>query len=375
MARILSIVPYKFLPPTNGGHWGVFIVEKVLSVYNEVHTVSTVNNSFKTAPPFHTHFIIPDSKQRYLPFSQYKKVMDLAREIKPDYIFCHHHYMYPMARKVAKTLGVPLYIRCHNIEAERFRSTGKWWWKIMRAFERTAFRNADAVFYVTREDKEWAVTNYQLDEKKSVVMPFGIDFARTPEMPVSGKQEIAKQYNLNPDVPWLFFMGQLDYGPNQQAVAFIIRDILPLLKQKLPAFHILICGKNLSTELEQEIKAVSEHNNISYLGFVPEIEPVIAACDMMLNPVITGGGVKTKVVESLAWDKTVVSAYSGATGIETSVCGNKLKVAPDNNWPEFVSLIEQALHDKTAHIPEAYFKYYYAANIAERMQSWFSKTR
>ncbi len=130
MARILSIVPYKFLPPTNGGHWGVIIVEKILSVYNKVHTVSTVNNSLKTAFPFETHFIIPDSKKRYLPFSQYKNVLQLARQVKPDYIFSHHHYMYPMASKVAKKLGIPLYIRCHNIEAERFRSTGKWWWKI-----------------------------------------------------------------------------------------------------------------------------------------------------------------------------------------------------------------------------------------------------
>ena len=372
MARILSIVPYKFLPPTNGGHWGVFIVEKILSVYNEVHTVSTVSNSFKTVPPFETHFIIPDNKRRYLPFNQYNNVLQLAMRIRPDYIFCHHHYMYPMARKVARKMGIPLYIRCHNIEAERFRSTGKWWWKIMRAFERKAFQQADAVFYVTREDKDWAVEHYQLDEKKSVVMPFGIDFEHTPELPASGKQELAQQYNLNAEVPWLFFMGQLDYGPNQEAVQFIIRDILPLLRKALPAFHILICGKNLNTELQAEIKMIAAQQDICYLGFVPAIEPVIAACDLMLNPVIAGGGVKTKVVESLAWDKTVVSAHSGAMGIETAVCGNKLLIAPDRDWERFAALIGEALKAKQEHIPGSYFKYYYAGNIAERMQSYFT---
>ncbi len=371
MSRILSIVPYKFLPPTNGGHWGVIIVEKILSAYNEVHTLSIEANQERQDLPFRCHFVMPDSKLRYLPYSQYSKVLRLGRALQPDYLFCHHHYMYPMARKVATKLGIPLYIRCHNIEAERFRSTGKWWWKIMRAFERTAYRNADAIFYVTQEDRDWAVKHYGLDGSKSVVVPFGIDFERTPTLPGTGKPALAAQYGLNPDVPWLFFMGQLDYGPNEQAVRFIVDDILPVLQQRLPALHILICGKNLTPDLQERIKAIPG-NPVRYLGFVPEIEPVIAACDVMLNPVIAGGGVKTKVVESLAWDKTVVSAYTGAIGIETRVCGNKLLIAPDSDWQAFAGLVEQALREEQEHIPEAYFDYYYAANIAERMQPYFT---
>ncbi len=370
MATIITIVPYKFLPPVNGGHWGVIIVEKTLAVFNKVHTLSTDNNEKGKAYPFELYPVFTSGKSRYLPYSQLAKAYAVASRLQPDYIFCHHHYMYPMAKRLAARLGVPLYIRCHNIEAERFRSTGKWWWRVMRFLERRAFQKSDGVFFVTQEDRDWAIKHYHLDNDKAVVMPFGIDFKSTPALQAD-KAALARQYNLRQDVPWLFFMGQLDYGPNEQAVQFIIRNIFPLLKEKLPSFHILLCGKRLSETLQQEIRSVASDNNICYLGFVPEIEPVIAACDVMINPVVAGGGVKTKVVESLAWNKTVVSAYSGAIGIEQAVCGEKLLVAPDGDWQAFTGLIGKALAQPEAHIPKAYFDYYYAGHIAERLQPFF----
>lgn len=376
MANIISIVPYKFLPPTNGGHWGVLIVEKILAVFNKVDTITTNNNELTKKYPFKIYPVLPGNKFRYLPYTNYSKTYNVAKKSGADYIFCHHHYMFPMAKKVSKKLKVPLYIRCHNIEAERFRSTGKWWWKAMRYFEKTAFRNSDGVFFVTEEDRNWAIEHYGLPADKAIVMPFGIDFQQTPELPGNNKGDLAKQYNLYPDKPWLFFMGQLDYTPNEDAVRFIMRDILPELKKRIAdGFHILICGKNLSPELQKEIKSISSNNDITYLGFVPDIESVIASCAVMMNPVITGGGVKTKVVESLAWNKTVVSAYSGAIGIETSVCGDKLLIAPDQDWHHFVSLIELALEHPEHNIPSEYFNYYYSKNIAKRMQPYFCSVK
>jgi len=371
MATILSVAPYPFLPPVNGGHWGIINVEKLLSVFNEVHTVTTDNNVFgQERYPFRVHTVLSSSKLRYLPYSQYRKVYRLAKTLQPQYLFCHHHYMFPMVAKLARKLNVPAYIRCHNIEAERFKSTGKWWWKAMQWFERSAFLRSAGVFFVTREDRDWAVAHYGLPESKALVMPFAIDRQSRPPAPAISKKELAAMLNLDAEVPWLFFMGKLDYAPNEEAVTFIVKEILPRLRQKRDRFHILICGKGLPAALQQEIAAAGR--DIHYLGFVPEIEPLIAACDLMINPVISGGGVKTKVVESLAWNKTVVSAHSGAIGIEKAVCGNKLLIAPDKDWQAFTGLICAVLDHPEATIPDTYFDHYYLGNVAKRLQPHFS---
>lgn len=371
MATIFSIAPYKFLPPTTGGHWGIVNSDKVLSVYNEVHTITTDNNVFlPEAYPFRVHGILGRSKLRYLPCNYYRKTYRLARQLEPRYIICHHPYLFPLAAKLARKLNIPFYIRSYNIEAERFKSIGKWWWPLMQKFERSAFLRSDGVFFITAEDRAWAIEHYGLAAAKAFVMPFGTDFKTPPALPAIEKNELAASMGMDPGIPWLFFMGKLDYPPNEDAVTFIVRELFPLLQQRLKHFHILVWGKDLQEQLQREIAATN--GVIRYLGFVPEMAPLIAACDVMINPVISGGGVKSKVVESLAWNKTVVSAYSGAIGIEKEVCGNKLLTAPDRDWAAFADLIPVALAHSREQLPDAFFDYYYLGRIAQRLQPHFA---
>lgn len=372
MANIVSIVPYKFLPAINGGHWGVIIIEKLLSVYNKVTTITTINNVDDKKQPFQLSLSLPDKQSRYIPFAGIKTILEIARQQKADYIFAHHHYMFFTAKSVAYKLKIPLYIRSHNIETLRFKSLGKPWWRIMFQYEKMAYKKADRIFFVTEEDKDWAVENFKIAKDKSVVMPFGIDFDKSPELPKSIKIQVANLFDVPADVPWLFFMGQLDYMPNEEAVVIIIRKILPILRKRNIAFQTVIFGKNLSAVIQEEIKQTAKNKDVIFVGFVPELAPVLSACDIMLNPMLSGGGVKTKVVESLAWNKTIVSTKSGAVGIEKAVCGEKLQICDDNDWERFADLVINNIQIKNQpQIPDRYFDYYYSKNIAERMQPFF----
>jgi glycosyltransferase involved in cell wall biosynthesis len=371
MSTILSLAPYKFLPPANGGNWAIFLADKILAVHNDIHAVGLPDNKYDSYPIYRPYPVLDTGKHRYLPYSQYKKVLAVAQAVAPDYIFCHHHYMFPMVRKVAKKLGVPAYIRSQNIEAERFRSIGRWWWPLMRAFEKWCYRNADAVFFITENDREAAIQHYGLREEQAVVMPFAIEIPAKPTMPAGTRAKVASDLNLNPDIPWLFFMGQLDYYPNSEAVELIIKEILPLLRKDNKPFQILICGRNLpealQTAIQQEADAV-----IKYLGFVPDINEMIEACDVLLNPVLAGGGIKTKVVESLAWNKMVVSTMTGAEGIEPAVCNNKLRLVQDNDWQAFTAAVWKAVEERNLYQIEApFFDFYYVDHIAGRMQAYF----
>lgn len=367
MSIILSIAPYKFIPQINGGHWGIFNVEQVLSIHNEVHTLTVNDNGHDINAAFRLYPLLKNKKSRYLPYATTSTIIRLAKQVNPQYLFCHHHYMFPSTYKAARKLGIPCYIRSHNIETERFKSNGKVWWQIMKRFEAWSYRKADMVFFVTEGDREYAISNFSMNKEKAVVMPFGIDFASTPEIQEDIKHITAQQFHLNENVPWLFFMGKLDYQPNADAVELILEKILPELKKVLINFEILICGKNLPQSIQQKVE---KEKHVHYIGFVPDINAVISSCNTMLNPIMSGGGVKTKVVESLAWNKNIVSTETGAMGIETSVCGNKLLLAKDNEWDAFSDLIIEAVHSR-ADIPEAFYDYYYINRVAERMQKYF----
>ncbi|RQO32213.1 hypothetical protein DBR32_00955 [Taibaiella sp. KBW10] len=367
MSKILSLVPYKFLPPTSGGHWGILFVEKLLSTYNKVTTVTVAANEVKPGQwPFTLKNVLTNSRSRYIPYWLTRQLRQLSQSERPDYLFCHHHYLFPAVHYVARKQKVPLYIRSHNIESERFRTVGKWWWKLMWHFEKRAYRHADQVFFVTEDDAAWAVAHYGLPKDKAVVMPFLCDFDQV-QTTDKDKLAVAREHGLNPDVPWFLFMGVLNYYPNEAAVKVIVEALYPLFKAQLPDFEIIICGKHLNETLQEQIAAIPQ---IKYLGFVPDLNPILQHSSVMINPVTAGGGVKTKVIESLSWDLTVVSAATGAVGIEKQYCGQKLKIVPDTDWEGFA---RAAIHAASveAHIPDAFFEYYYLKNVANRLQKYF----
>ena len=86
----------------------------------------------------------------------------------------------------------------------------------------------------------------------------------------------------------------------------------------------------------------------------------------MLNPVLSGGGIKTKAVEALAYNKHVISTKSGALGLSPNVCGSNLHIIADNDWDNFTKAIIEASKNPRA-IPPSFYEQYYWGNIASNM--------
>ncbi|HRP90777.1 MAG TPA: glycosyltransferase family 4 protein [Edaphocola sp.] len=366
MATILSIAPYKYLKPRNGGHWGIFAVESVLSIHNKVFTLSVQSNE-----PFESPFtqlnILTDKKSRYLPYALTNTIIEEARKVKADYILCHHPYLYFSVKKAAKILNIPFFIRSHNIESERFRSMGKAWWRLLEVLEKKAYIAAKKVFFVTEEDALWAHNHFGLRKTQSVVLPYAIQ-ANNFEMTKVSKEVVAALHQLNPNIPWLCFMGDLGYAPNQEAVKNIVENIYPKLKETSRKFEIIICGKGLPQPLQDAINHCEE---IHYLGFVEDLKSILNHSDIMLNAVTFGGGVKIKVLEALSENLTVISTENGALGINAKVCGEKLIIVKDGDWDNFSKKVAEQLQNPKTNIPNTYFEYYYFKNIADRIQSNF----
>ncbi|MBK6935734.1 MAG: glycosyltransferase family 4 protein [Chitinophagaceae bacterium] len=112
-----------------------------------------------------------------------------------------------------------------------------------------------------------------------------------------------------------------------------------------------------------ELKNYESHNVI-YAGFVEDIEMYFKAAAIFLNPVQTGGGIKTKMVEAIAYGTTVVATESGAAGIERAACGDKLYAVADNDWQCFAATVLKAASTESA-TPQSYYKTYYWGEIAK----------
>lgn len=359
---LLSLVPYPFLPPTNGGHLGIAEMHRHLALFCPDHIAGTKDNAPNRPEPFTLHKIFDPRPLRYLPLRYQKPLQTLGQTTGAKAIFCEHPYMAVSARTLARSLGIPWFLRSHNIESERFRTMGKPWWALLARYERWAMQAANGIFFVTGEDARWTQQHWNISPNKCHVAPYGTPLAAPPVPDPAARQRLSGQLGIRADVPWLYFLGALDYGPNAAAVDYLIDEVMPRLETAGQRFELLIAGKGLSEAQKEKISG----KNIHYTGFLPSLDDFLQATDVMLNPVLTGGGIKTKAVEALAWGKRVVSCKSGAAGLDRAACGRALLVSEDGDWDAFTEDIRVAAAGNET-VPETFYRRYHWGNVAQQV--------
>jgi hypothetical protein len=86
----------------------------------------------------------------------------------------------------------------------------------------------------------------------------------------------------------------------------------------------------------------------------------------MINPMQTGGGIKTKVIEALANNIKVVSTENGANGIYKDKIGEQLQIVADLDWDQFSKAIGLHLSMATK-TEDAFYTYYNWDAITKNM--------
>ncbi|RYZ92865.1 MAG: glycosyltransferase [Proteobacteria bacterium] len=95
----------------------------------------------------------------------------------------------------------------------------------------------------------------------------------------------------------LGFVGGLDFGPNYDSASFIIDEVAPLLIEMSGGIEIVIGGRKPPQSL---IDRAAKFPFIKIVGYVDDIDLFWRNLDAFLIPHITGSGVRTKLLESLA---------------------------------------------------------------------------
>lgn len=109
----------------------------------------------------------------------------------------------------------------------------------------------------------------------------------------------------------VFFLGGFSHMPNVDAVCWFTDAIWPLILESLPdvTFHII------GSEAPPQVRALARHRRVNVVGFVEDLEPLLASMRLGVAPLRYGAGIKGKVAMTLGAGVPCVCTTVAAEGM------------------------------------------------------------
>lgn len=237
-----------------------------------------------------------------------KLLIRTLREKEYDAVWFEGLFMATYLDTVRKHSKAKAIMRSHNVEfviwerlAQSCQQPLKKWYlgllaKRLKNYELKLLNQFDAMLPITPVD--------ELHYRKlgcsipMLTFPIGVD---------------AKDYPAgNPDTGFsAFHLGSMDWMPNLEAVDWFLKDVYPCLLKNDPDIRIILAGKDMP---ERIFKLASK--NLIVVGRVENAKIFMHDKPVMIVPLLSGGGMRVKIIEGMAAGKAIVSTLIGAEGIE-----------------------------------------------------------
>ena len=114
-----------------------------------------------------------------------------------------------------------------------------------------------------------------------------------------------------PEEPSLFFIGALDWLPNQEGLKWFLDHVLGPLRAEIPGIRFHVAGRNAP----ESFKKLLRKEQIIYHGEVEDARTFMQSYRVMVAPLLTGSGIRIKILEAMALGRPVITTTVGIEGI------------------------------------------------------------
>ena len=236
-----------------------------------------------------------------------KKLKQLLEKEHFDVVQLEMLYMTPYVETIRENSKAMIVLRAHNVEHkiwERIAKETKFflkrWYinhlaKTLKEYELNALETVDGIAAITRKD---AAYFRKYCSKPIIDIPYGVypeEF--TPKYEIEGK-------------PKFYHIGSMNWMPNEEGIRWFIDEVLPKTIEKVPDFVYHLAGRSMPEWLTT-LKSL----HVNVIGEVPDAKAFVAQHDVAIVPLLSGSGIRIKIIESMAMGKTVITTRVGAEGI------------------------------------------------------------
>lgn len=249
-----------------------------------------------------------------------KRLRQMALRIQPDVVYCQLARMAEHVIPLPQTRKVLDYQDAFSKGLERRLEHEAWWkrplvkleYQRLRTYEREIFDAFDERLIISAQDA--ALIDHPKHQEIRI-LPNGVDLDYYRPEPS------AKTIDL-------LFTGNLQYEPNVNCIQYLVREVLPLLRDEFPHLQLVAAGKDPSREL-QRLHA----RNLQLTGWVPDLRKYYRQSRLFVAPMQIGVGMQNKILEAMASGMPVITssltnnAIGGTHGHDIWIADTPSKVA------------------------------------------------
>ncbi len=221
--------------------------------------------------------------------------------------------------EIRKFSKAPVALRAHNVEhliwgkkAFNERSPLKHWYlknmaSRLKRFELKILNQSDYLISISPTDE-----TYFRDQGftgPTLTVPTGFSISDYPPTPLPAESTI-------------FFIGALDWLPNQEGLLWFLDKVYDELLKTVPQLTFHVAGRNAPDTFIEKL----QRPGLIYHGEVEDSRKFMQSYRVMVVPLLTGSGIRIKILEGMALGRPVVTTQVGIEGIPA-----------DNNKHAFVS--------------------------------------
>lgn len=296
-----------------------------------------------------------------------RKLAQILQQEEFDVVHVESIFLTPYLPVIRRYSRASVILRAHNVEHLIWRRASssernpfkRWYLKhlslTLAAYEREHINEYDGVISITENDA--AQLRGMGCRKPMEAIPFGI----TPETPAQAEEEPNS----------LFHLGSMDWMPNQEGVKWFLSRVWPQVHERMPQWVLYLAGRRMPSELMNMNK-----EGVRVVGEVPDAMYFMASKQINVVPLLSGSGIRVKIIEAMSLGKTVITTTVGAEGIG---CANGRDVLIADTPEEFVEQLQRCADDPDLchrlgrNAADLIAKQYSNEMLSRKMQDFYNK--
>ncbi|MBR5784126.1 MAG: glycosyltransferase [Bacteroidales bacterium] len=262
------------------------------------------------------------------------KLVSILKAEEFDIIHVESIFLTPYLPLIRRYSNAKVVLRAHNVEHLIWKRVAKctknifkrWYIKklylALRLYELEHIGKYDGIACITHKDVDYFKSNGCKRPIESI--PFGII---APDI----------MDNVDEEPNSLFHIGSMDWIPNLEAVDWFLNEVWNKVHAELPMARLYLAGRKMPQHLMK-----MDCPNVSVIGEVPDAMYFIESKKINIVPLLSGSGIRVKIIEAMSVGKTVISTTVGAEGIDYT---DGVDILIADTPEDFVRQIKRCLED------------------------------